>query len=287
MSDEANAAAPWKPAFNSLVDETVAALKRGQQGLLSHYWELGGLVARFTSEAESGRLGHLTLRAFAEGLRDRGQEVSVTQLTQARRIHDRYQQSDLPELIAKGFTISHLKALLPLPEGIRETVEANTTDDQGRIAPTRAVHQAVRAARIASMADIPDSDEALPEAHDRAARTISLATPLANGLEDGGPRTIPAPTLPDSDGPKVGAVAHRDYSQPPLATVRRASAAAESLADVLPALWTTLAEVEKVGWESDTQARNFRTQAELLITAFTGLQQVAPTALVRLQSALR
>ena len=276
--------APWKPVFAALVEDTVAALRRGQEDLLGHYWALGELTARFSTEADAGKLGPLTLRAFAEGLRDRGQDVSVTQLTQAKRIFDRYRREDLPALIGKGFTVSHLKALLPLPDQVREAVEAKVVDDSGRISSTRAVQQAVRAAKVESLAEIPEPEDALAAAP-RAARTASAPQAIASAADDGGP--LLATPVAGADTPRIGLVEVREYSRPPLATVRRAAAAAEALADVLPALWTTLAEVEKVGWESDTQAKNFRAQADLLITAFNGLQQVAPTALQRLNAALR
>jgi hypothetical protein len=111
-------------------------------------------------------------------------------------------------------------------------------------------------------------------------------------IADTGETSEPVPADPGagpaaSPGIRVGAVATREYSKPPLAVVKRATGAAEALADVLPALWTALAEVERIGFDSDRAQQNFRQQVELLTTAFAGLQRIAPAALDRLAAASR
>lgn len=286
-----------QPDFDLLVAEAADTLRRGQIDLLTHFWRLGELFARFQVAAAEGRFPGRTARSFAEALRGHGQEATVAQLQLAQRIYDRYQQDEIAALVGKGFTVSHLKTLLPLDEALRERLEQEAVGEDGRALPTRELRQAVRAARIAALAEAPEADP-LPEPSDPvAARDAHRDTPRVAAIpDDGGPLVggeEEAPALDPGTGPaaspgiRVGAVATREYSKPPLAVVKRATGAAEALADVLPSLWTALAEVERIGFDSERAQQNFRQQVELLTTAFAGLQRIAPAALDRLAAATR
>lgn len=282
---------PALSVFERLVAEAAATLRQGQSDLLGHFWRLGELVDRLQREAPER-----TLRHFAAGLRDAGQDVSAAQLQQAKRIFDRYQAEELPTLVERGFTITHLKALLPLDEALRERVEQAAVGDDGRVRSTRELREAVRAERIRSLAEDPPAEDVAmgtddAPAYTEAARLGRSPSPQVETIDgDGGPLAGPAEiaaSAPAISAITVGAVATREYSRPPLAVLKRASCAAEALADVMPALWTAIAEAERIGWDSERAQHNFRDQAELLITAFDGLRQVAPTAVERLRAALR
>lgn len=291
-------AASEAPEFDALVAEAAATLRRGQIDLLSHFWRLGELFARFQIAAAEGRCPGRTARSFAEALRNHGQEATVAQLQLAQRIYDRYKADELAALVERGFTVSHLKTLMPLDEALREKLEQEAVGEDGRVVPTRELRQAVRAARIASLAEAPEADP-LPEpvaartARLEGARAAALTDddggPLITDSDDGGDETPPLADSTPASSPhiRVGAVASREYSKPPLAVIKRATGAAEALADVLPALWTALAEVERIGFDSDRAQQNFRQQAELLTTAFAGLQRIAPAALDRLGAVTR
>jgi hypothetical protein len=120
------------PEFDALVEEAADTLRRGQVDLLTHFWRLGELFARFQTAAAEGRFPGRTARSFAEALRDHGQEATVAQLQLAQRIYDRYKADDLAGLVGKGFTVSHLKTLLPLDEALREKLEQQAVGEDGR-----------------------------------------------------------------------------------------------------------------------------------------------------------
>jgi hypothetical protein len=290
----------WKADYQALVGETVACLRRGQSDLLEHYWTLGELYTRFLTGVENRAFGDLDAKSFVQSLQEQGLEIGVANLQQAKRIHDHYQREALPGLVARGLTVSHLKALLPMDEALRGQVEERIRREDGSVCSTRAMQEVIRATRVEAIADKVRSaaaglgeeetiaeadsapaDEADQAVHDELDRDPAGERPAAREAA-GAARTAVA--RPGAGG--RGAGAPTASGRPPLPIIKAINSAAEKFADQLPELWRALTAVQKTGWDSDRQRDNFRVQAELLCSVMEGMQSIAPQAIAKLRAAL-
>jgi hypothetical protein len=290
----------------TLVERTLAVLRKGQADLLDHYWQVGACFARFLNLAARGGAGTVTVRDFAAALTRAGQDCSPSTLHLAKKIHDTYDRAALPGMVARGLSVTHLKSLLPLDETVRAKVEermqatplssrdlrAVIREERGEAAATR--FQAAPTWYDGEATDSGDLDE---DAAADAARAIRAGGAMRIATD---PRVAPPEDEiysedspgPRNIGPGPGPVPARartvvhEYSRPPLPAIKSATNAAEKFADQLPALWRTLDEVSRVGWDSDKARDNFRQEVERMLTIMEGLQAGAPEAVRRLRSSL-
>jgi hypothetical protein len=300
--------ATFPPEVQALVERTVAVLRKGQADLLDHYWQVGACFAKFLTLAAKGGAGTVTVRDFAAALTRAGQECAPSTLHLAKRIHDTYDRAALPGMVARGLSVTALKALLPLEEGLRAKVEEKLEAAPLSTRDLRAVIRAERGeAAAATFQGAPLWYDG--EATDAGAQDEDAAADAARAVRAGAayqinadPRVAPSPEeiyAEDSPGPRnigaapqAGAIPARartvvhEYSRPPLPAIKAANGAAEKFADQLPGLWRTLDEVSQVGWDSDRARENFRVEVERLLTIMQGLQAGAPEAVRRLRSAL-
>ena len=285
--------------YASLVGEVAALLRRGQTDMLANAWELGQLYSGFLDGCEDGRYPGGTAAAFAKQLGAAGQPVTVSALASAKRIFDRYRQEEIPALVERGYTISHVKLLAALPDELTTKIEVE--DEQGRAKPTRAVADAIRQVRSEALAERMDSESMLDAEPREAAFRMGTPAPARSDLgddHDGGPLIIDAPAIDTTPmdaadaavaavGRQVGLVADFQPARPFMPVMKRATNAAEAMADILPLLWRAIEDAGKVGFDSDRQRANFTSQARLLIQTFEALHGAAPEAMRRLEAAVR
>jgi hypothetical protein len=137
----ANALTPADAAYSKLLTEFGSISHSAEQANLHRYHEFGRLFHAFCEGMERASYGERKVDILAEDLVARGVfregEDATRRLHWARGVYRTYPDFEvLSQLAERGFTVTHLKALLGVSDSIREKAQQTLIRD-GKVIPTR------------------------------------------------------------------------------------------------------------------------------------------------------
>lgn len=195
MSEDAKAVVQANEHSDAYAKELgrIEAILQGVEAKVLHsYWELGQFVSKFEDGCSRQAYGSRTIINLVQDLNARGRKISKQSLYTARRVFQDVQKQDIPALVSRGMTVTHLKSLLYLDDDVRQLVEAEMYDASGHVVSSTKLEQLVSDAKQKVMTDttakavehiVRDGiPEPLPEEEPETASTIipMTSTSLAN-----------------------------------------------------------------------------------------------------------
>ncbi len=266
-------------AYDKYVTSAIGLTRGLQVSHLKWYWDMGELVNHFLTAGK--KLGDKNLDTFAADLKGHvtGVEIGTSTLYCARSIRLNYEADSLNAMVERGVTVGHLKLLMPLKDGTKDTVTKKLYGADGKAITIKqlddVISETAREAAHESVAkateqvkvpkpvppEVPVAGEAQVEP-ESAQQAEAEATPVAAKPDDGMAGTR-------------GASPQKEFSQPPLKALKAYDNAATKLIACTGDALIAVNEGVKVGFDSDKAQKNFR---EAFNAAMAATRDVMETA---------
>lgn len=276
--------------YLSLLERFLALHRAGQARAIQVMHRMGAYVDEFMQEQEENgakKYGAKTLDKLIEDLQGKGIDCARSSLYHCRKIFTIMKEADIELLANRGYTTSHVKALLPLSDELREKIQCEMVDTTSNtVIPLSILELKIRDAQMdvrRSAAD--DATDPAAQVQSDAARgpvrdLSGLDPAQENGYtgEDGGqaPGADGNPELKTGEGggaPAGASTGAKDYSAPPLTAVKAMSKICDQFVTLVPGVTKSCREVSKVGFDSAKAAENWCVARDTCMDALKGVQQ--------------
>lgn len=277
----ANALSTADAAYSKLLKQFVTASQSGELANLSRYHDFGRLFDTFCEGMERAAYGERKVEVLIEDLTGAGifreGEDARRRLYWARGVYRTYPDFEtLAQLGERGFTVTHLKALLAVSDGIREKAQSLLLKG-GKVIPTREFIEGVQNLCKESVRDTARIATAVsPSAPERAPDEV-VFTPedSLDSLFDGGPTATAE--VPNQGAPIPAAATSSDRvreagptSQKPIKTMESTIIKATSL---VPDVVVAVRGRAREGFDSEPARRKFYEQLNNLKVGIRDLMQ--------------
>ena len=146
-------AAEAKKAYDLVVTSITDIYRVGQARAIQTMWAMGRVVDEFLGEVEKkegSRYGTFGVDKLAEDLTARDvQGVARSSLYHARKVFKTLSFEQIETLAQRGYSVNHVKTLLPLDDEIRERVHARWFDPKtNQIIPVTKLQEKVKSMQM-------------------------------------------------------------------------------------------------------------------------------------------
>lgn len=280
--------------YLALVDRFLALHRAGQARAIQVMHRMGAYVDEFMKEQEENgakKYGAKTLDKLIEDLQSKGVDCARSSLYHCRKIYTIMKEADIELLANRGYTTSHVKALLPLSDELREKIQCEMVDTASNtVIPLNILELKIRDAQMevkradANEATDPASKVQADAAKGPAGQDLfnegGTDPSQENGYTGADGKAAPGadgnPELKAGEGGKApaGATAGaKDYSAPPLTAVKAMAKVCDQFVTLVPGVTKSCREVVKIGFDSPKAAENWCQARDTCIDALKGAQQ--------------
>jgi hypothetical protein len=269
-------------AYTALLDRFVALYRTGQARAIQVMHKMGAHIDEFMREQEEGgakRYGSRNLDKLIDDLNNRGvQQYARSTLYHCRKVFLIMKEADIDLLANRGYSVNHVKALLPLSDELREKIQSEMVDLKTQsVIPLPVLELKIRDAQMevkradADAATDPADVVRAAAAEGPANGVTSEDAAAENGYtgEDGELRAGEG----GKGGPAGASTTGKDYSAPPLAAVKAMGKICDQFVTLVPGVTKSCREVTKIGFDSPKAAENWCMARDTCMDALKGVQQ--------------
>jgi len=296
--------------YLALLQRFLDLFHAGQARAIQVMHKMGAHVDEFMKEQEENgakKYGAKTLDKLIEDLESKGVAgCGRSSLYHCRKIFLIMKEADIDLLAARGYTTSHVKALLPLSDELRERIQCEMVDKASNtVIPLPVLELKIRDAQMeVKRADAKDATDPTDKVKaDAAAGPVNDKDRMDEGgtdpSQENGYTGSDGKAAPGADGNKelkageggkapAGATTKgKDYSAPPLAAVKAFSKVCDQFVTLVPGVTKSCREVTKIGFDSGKAAENWCLARDVAIDALKGVQQYVDSVLETLAAEKR
>lgn len=275
-----NAVANPDNTYAQVIRKFVAAWKEGEAANIRRYYDLGRLFDEFCGGVERAVYGEKAVDNLLQDLSDLGVfkegEDGRRRLYWARGVYRTYPDfSTLEQLSERGFTLTHLKALLGVSDNLRTQAEQLLLRN-GKVIPTREFVEGV--AKLCQDA-VRNRAQAVTATETREANVVATEPPEDEVTDDpamegdGGPvLTTPTP----EDAPVPAAAQQRPVTEAAPVSQRPIKDMDKALTRVMalvPEVLITVKGKAQEGFDSEVARRKYMEQLRTLVVEIRDLRE--------------
>lgn len=288
--------------YLDLLDRFVGLFRTGQARAIQVMHKMGAHVDEFMKEQEENgakKYGARNLDKLINDLESKGVEgCGRSTLYHCRKVFQIMREADIDLLANRGYTTSHIKALLPLTNELREKIQCEMVDiSTNSVIPLTVLELKIRDANMevkradATAAMDPAAQVQADAAKGPASEDLFNEGGTDPSQENGytGPDGSAAPGADGNPELKAGeggtapagasTTGGRDYSAPPLAAVKAMGKICDQFVTLVPGVTKSCREVQKIGFDSGKAAENWCVARDVCIDGLKGVQQYVDSLL--------
>ena len=290
-------------AYSQFLDRFIALHRAGQARAIQVMHKMGAHVDEFMREQEENggqRYGARNLDKLIDDLNSRGvQQYARSTLYHCRKVFLIIKEADIDLMATRGYSVNHVKALLPLSDELRERIQSEMVDLKTQsVIPLPVLEAKIRDAQVEVSRQAADTATD-PAAQVQADAARGPAQSDADAAAQNGYTGEDGKEAPGADGnaelksgeagaaPAGASKGAKDYSAPPMASVKEMAKLADRIVTLVPGVTKSCREVTKIGFDSHKAAENWCQARDICIDALKGVQQYLDSLLETLTAEKR